>query len=42
MPTPARQFLAGDLTEVPVFDRALGLDEADAIEQYLTRKWGLR
>jgi len=40
-PGPASQFLTADIGEALLFDRALPFDEADAIEAYLTRKWGL-
>jgi hypothetical protein len=33
---------AADMAEVLVFDRALRFDEREALEQYLTIKWGLR
>jgi len=41
-PTTANQFLAADIAEVLLFDRALEFDESDAIEQCLTGKWGLK
>ena len=36
------QFLAGDLAEVLLYDRALDEDEVDAILEYLGRKWGIQ
>jgi hypothetical protein len=36
------QNLYGDVAEVLVFGRALRFDETLGVEQYLTRKWGLK
>jgi hypothetical protein len=35
------QYLAGDVAEVLIFDRALRFDEFAALEHYLKAKWGL-
>lgn len=37
----AGQYLAGDVAEVLLFDRPLRFDEAEALQHYLTAKWGL-
>jgi len=41
-PSGAHQSFTGDIAEILLFDRCLRFDEADAIEQYLTQKWGLK
>ena len=40
--TPAPQFLTADIAEVLVYDRRVEGDEADAVVEYLERKWGAK
>jgi prepilin-type N-terminal cleavage/methylation domain-containing protein len=35
-------YLAGDIAEIIIFDRALKLEERDAVAKYLGKKWGIK
>jgi hypothetical protein len=41
-PSGAAQFLSADIAEVLLYDRALPFQEADAVEEYLREKWGVK
>ena len=34
--------LIGDIAEIIIFDRALKAEDRKAIEQYLSKKWGIK